>query len=104
MPSRAITPARRHLALALLKAIGPEGTENFLWRPVSSHPHGGSRSSGPAREAHRRPVGGVWQGVDPQTKSVASVIWVSRPALEPAMVFLEIDGETMASPGRGPER
>jgi hypothetical protein len=51
-----------------------------------------------------RPVGGIWQGVNPQTKSVASVIWVSRPALEPAMVFLEIDGETMASPGRGPER
>ena len=51
-----------------------------------------------------RPVGGVWQGVNPQTKSVASVIWVSRPALEPAMVFLEIDGEMMASPGRGPER
>jgi hypothetical protein len=45
-----------------------------------------------------RPVGGVWQGINPQTKSVASLIWVSRLAAQPAMLFLEIDGETIASP------
>ena len=50
-----------------------------------------------------RPVGGVWQGINPQTKSVASLIWVSRPAAQPAMLFLEIDGETIASPGREPD-
>ena len=50
-----------------------------------------------------RPVGGVWQGVNPQTKSVASVVWVARSAWQPAMLFLEIDGKTMASPGREPD-
>lgn len=45
-----------------------------------------------------RPVGGVWQGINPQTKSVASLIWVSRLASQLAMLFLEIDGETIASP------
>lgn len=50
-----------------------------------------------------RPVGGVWQGVNPETNSVASLIWVSRPAAQSAMLFLEIDGETIASPGREPD-
>jgi hypothetical protein len=49
-----------------------------------------------------RPVGGVWQGVNATTKSVASLIWVVRPAVQPAMLFLEIDGEAIASPGRMP--
>ena len=44
-----------------------------------------------------RPVGGVWQGINPRTKSVASMVWVERSAL-PAMLFLEIDGETMVNP------
>jgi hypothetical protein len=47
-----------------------------------------------------RPVGGVWQGVNSTTNSVASLIWVVRPAMQPAMLFLEIDGEAIASPGR----
>jgi hypothetical protein len=44
-----------------------------------------------------RPVGGVWQGVNPQTKSVASLIWVARPAARPATLFIEIDGEALLS-------
>lgn len=50
-----------------------------------------------------RPVGGLWQGVNPHTKSVASVVWVACSAPQPAMVFLEIDGVTMVSPGREPD-
>jgi len=50
-----------------------------------------------------RPVGGVWQGVNQETNSVASLIWVSRPAAQAAMLFLEIDGETMTSPDREPD-
>src|ERR1700730_8927417 len=49
-----------------------------------------------------RPVGGVWQGVNPQTKSVASLIWVARPAVPSSMVFIEIDGEAVTRPGREP--
>jgi hypothetical protein len=42
-----------------------------------------------------RPVGGVWQGVNPHTRSVASLIWVARPAAQPATLFIEIDGEAL---------
>jgi len=49
-----------------------------------------------------RPAGGVWQGINPRTSSVASVIWVARPATQAAMVFIEIDGESVARPGRDP--
>ena len=50
-----------------------------------------------------RPVGGIWQGVNPYTKSVASVVWVACSAPQPAMMFLEIDGVTMVSPGKEPD-
>ena len=39
-----------------------------------------------------RPAGGVWQGVNTVTGSVASAIWVSRPARTRATVFIAIDG------------
>ncbi len=44
-----------------------------------------------------RPVGGVWQGVNPLTNSVASLIWVARRATQPATLFIEIDGEALPS-------
>ncbi len=49
-----------------------------------------------------RPAGGVWQGINPRTSSVASMIWVARPAARAAMVFIEIDGEPIARAGRDP--
>jgi hypothetical protein len=49
-----------------------------------------------------RPAGGVWQGINPHTSSMASVIWVARPAARAAMVFIEIDGEPIARAGRDP--
>jgi hypothetical protein len=39
-----------------------------------------------------RPAGGVWQGVNRTTGSVASAIWVDRPASPQAIVFITIDG------------
>src|SRR5438132_12649359 len=39
-----------------------------------------------------RPAGGVWQGVNTVTGSVASAIWVSRPSRMRATVFIAIDG------------
>jgi hypothetical protein len=41
-----------------------------------------------------RPAGGVWQGVNTRTGSVASAIWVNRPAWPQAIVFITIDGVT----------
>ena len=43
----------------------------------------------------RRSAGGLWQGVDPSTGSEASAIWVNRPAWHQAIVFIDIDGETL---------
>lgn len=45
----------------------------------------------------RRPAGGVWQGVNPRTGSVASAIWVTRPARHEAIVFIDIDGKSLAA-------
>lgn len=50
----------------------------------------------------RQPAGGVWQGVNSRTNSVASVVWVARASTPAAMVFIEIDGEPVARPGRDP--
>lgn len=37
-------------------------------------------------------AGGMWQGLDPRTGAVASVIWVRQPAPRECHVFIEIDG------------
>lgn len=50
-----------------------------------------------------RPAGGVWQGVNPRTGSVASAIWVTRPALPEAIVFIDIDGKSLGSGHGAPE-
>jgi len=44
----------------------------------------------------RHPAGGVWQGVDPRTGSVASAVWVNHAAWPHAVVFIEVDGESVA--------
>ena len=41
-----------------------------------------------------RPAGGVWQGVNTGTGSVASAIWVTRPSRARATVFIAIDGKS----------
>jgi hypothetical protein len=42
-----------------------------------------------------RPAGGLWQGVDPRTGSVASAVWVNRPGWDQALVFIAIDGDPL---------
>src|SRR5688572_19415545 len=46
-----------------------------------------------------RPAGGVWQGVNTHTGSVASAIWVNHSARAPTIVFITIDGEAVESRG-----
>jgi hypothetical protein len=46
-----------------------------------------------------RPAGGVWQGVDAQTATVASAIWVNRPGRQQAIVFIDIDGQSFVDGG-----
>jgi hypothetical protein len=43
-----------------------------------------------------RPAGGLWQGVNRTTGSVASTIWVNRASRAQAIVFITIDGESVA--------
>jgi hypothetical protein len=74
----------------IFRALGTDGFQECKREMTTSR-----------RDCH--PVGGVWQGVNPHTKSVASVVWVAHSALQPAMVFLEIDGETMANPRSEPD-
>ena len=45
-----------------------------------------------------RPAGGVWQGVNTRTGSVASAIWVNRPRWPQAIVFITIDGVSLTGP------
>ena len=40
-----------------------------------------------------RPAGGVWQGLNTHTGSVASAIWVNRAAWPRAIIFITVDGE-----------
>ena len=46
-----------------------------------------------------RPAGGVWQGLNTHTGSVASAIWVNGPTWPEARVFIAIDGEVLDGPG-----
>jgi hypothetical protein len=42
-----------------------------------------------------RPAGGLWQGVNHATGSVASAIWVARTTEGGSLLFIEIDGEAV---------
>ena len=57
---------------------------------------------GPPSPSARRPTGGAWDGVNPHTRSVASVTWTGRRAAEPPMVFIEIDGDAITRPAPAP--
>jgi hypothetical protein len=45
------------------------------------------------RRRGRRAVGGLWQGLDPLTGCVASMIWVERFADGASIVFVDVDGD-----------
>jgi hypothetical protein len=47
----------------------------------------------------RSPTGGVWQGLDSSTGTVASAIWVRR-LNAPALVFIDIDGRPIEGENR----
>ena len=66
----------------IVKALSNDGFEECKRATTTSH-------------RDLRPAGGVWQGVNPRTGSVASAIWVTRPARHQATVFISIDGESL---------
>jgi hypothetical protein len=46
-----------------------------------------------ASRRDREPTGGVWQGLNARTGTVASAIWIQRPRSADALVVVDIDGE-----------
>ena len=47
----------------------------------------------------REAMGGMWQGLDPLTGALASVIWLNRPGIRRARVFIDIDEEPLTLRG-----
>jgi len=43
----------------------------------------------------RRPAGGMWQGLNIETGSVASVVWVSDGSQDHVTAFIDIDGQPL---------
>jgi hypothetical protein len=74
---------------AILDALIGDGYEERKRETTTSH-------------RDRRPAGGLWQGVNERTGSVAAAIWVTRAATGEALMFIQIDGEQVARPGREP--
>ena len=66
----------------ILKALSTDGFEECKREMTTSR-------------RDRRPAGGVWQGVNRRTGSEASAIWVNRPAWPQAIVFIDIEGESL---------
>lgn len=46
----------------------------------------------------RNPAGGIWQGLNMKTGSVASVVWVSHGNADQVRVFIDIDGQPLVGP------
>ena len=65
---------------AILDALSRHGYQEYKREVTRSH-------------RDRQPTGGVWQGLDIETGSVASVIWIRRGITDDATVFIDIDGE-----------
>jgi hypothetical protein len=61
------------------------------------------------REVATRPppspaLGGVWQGLDGRTGSVASALWIAHPGGAGVQIFLAIDGGPVTDGPHGADR
>jgi hypothetical protein len=63
----------------VLRALADEGFQEYKQETTRSR-------------RDRVPSGGVWQGIDNRTGTVASAIWVRRMDASP-LVFIDFDGE-----------
>lgn len=70
----------------ILKALSNDGFEECKREMTASRRDG-------------QPAGGVWQGLNTHTGSVASAIWVNRPTWPHAIVFIAVDGESLEGVG-----
>ena len=56
----------------------------------------------PATTPDATPAAEAWRGIHAKTGAVASLVWTSRLPPASATVFIEIDGQAIARPGRDP--
>jgi hypothetical protein len=73
----------------VLEALATDGFHECL-RESAASPSG------------RQPTEGAWDGVNPHTRSVASVTWTLVRAPAPPLVFIEIDGDSITRPAPAP--
>ncbi len=66
----------------VMKALVEDGFEECKREITTSRPD-------------RRPTGGLWQGLNRATGSVASAIWVAPATQHRALVFIAIDGRSI---------
>lgn len=69
----------------VMEALGRDGFQEFR-REVARGRHGHVSS------------GGMWQGLDPQTGAVATVIWAAHESPPDVCLFLEVEGERVEGP------
>lgn len=62
---------------------------------LSSHGYQEYKREDTRSRRDREPTGGVWQGLNVETGSVASVIWIRRDVASDATVFIDIDGNPL---------
>ena len=71
------------------------GAPEEIWNALSNDGFEKCKREMTTSRRDRRPAGGVWQGINRRTGSEASAIWVNRPAWHQAIVFIDIDGESL---------
>ena len=47
------------------------------------------------------PAGGMWQGLDPRTGAIATVIWITRATPQDVRAFIEVAGISIEADDRG---
>jgi len=75
---------------AVVEALASDGFEECKREAVTSSQDG-------------RPAGGVWQGINPCSTSMASVVWVARSSRPGPIVFVAINGKPITRTGRDPD-
>jgi hypothetical protein len=80
--------AKEHAWIAepndVMDALAREGFEEYK-REIATSGRG------------RPPAGGIWQGLDSRTGTVASAIWVANRDVDAPLVFIDIDGRPLSA-------
>ena len=93
--AQVFTPSREHHARADGLQDAPRTVPEDMVNVLAKEGFGECKRETTTSRRDGHPAGGVWQGVDPRTGSVASAVWVNHAKWPPALVFIEVDGESL---------